>query len=537
MAVLVDGRQYGLSSQGNLTDNKSYLFVKLTDSALKAIEDHVRTGGRSSINFDKNGGKIAFDGGAQFKFSISANPDQGSFECLQQNGSRLESLGAMAHKVRVQANDDVYETTRQRMAEVEEASMKNCTRMIKQGDPFIGRRVKVKAGPGRPVAPAGRRPDPLPHRSPTMQPRQPPASAPPPPSAPGRPAALSGRPGAPAGRPAPGTAPGRPATASAGGGGGGPASSDVMRRPLKERLAHLLATRPRKKVEVMQKLYKDGIREKDKKNVHGLLGSVATLRDNVYYLKRHCWNDVSQDWPFYTEQERRDFAAHRPENLTPPSSDSSSGRSPAGKRPSPSGADPPAGSAAAAAAAKRQRVSHYKRPGEAAPGPGRPRAADAAGSERRNTGPQYDWNKTAAQSPSSTGVSDRTPTPDSSPDSRHSGSSATREEEPDYVSQYVPITSEQQLQRYKADFEAGYAEYQRLWELVGTVYRKFADLEQQLRAAEEGSEQWRGIERAIRDEYEACNNEEYKAARRRWFYLQNKLQYVKALVRRWQAER
>ena len=170
----------------------------------------------------------------------------------------------------------------------------------------------------------------------------------------------------------------------------------------------------------------DGIREKDKKNVHGLLGSVATLRDNVYYLKRHCWNDVSQDWPFYSEQERRDFAAHRPENLTPPSSDSSSGRSPAGKRPSPSGADPPVNSASAAAV-KRQRVSHYKRPGETAAGPGRP------GGDRRNTGPQYDWSNKTSQSPSSTGVSDRTPTPDSSPDSRHSGSSATREEEPDYV--------------------------------------------------------------------------------------------------------
>ena len=177
----------------------------------------------------------------------------------------------------------------------------------------------------------------------------------------------------------------------------------------------------------------DGIREKDKKNVHGLLGSVATLRDNVYYLKRHCWNDVSQDWPFYSEQERREFAANRPEHVTPPSSDSSSGRSPAGKRPSPSGVDPPASAAAAAANAKRQRVSHYKRPGEAAPGPGRPRAGDGAGAERRNTGPQYDWNKAAAQSPSSTGVSDRTPTPDSSPDSRHSGSSANREEEPDYM--------------------------------------------------------------------------------------------------------
>ncbi|XP_037081505.1 RNA polymerase II elongation factor ELL-like [Pollicipes pollicipes] len=323
-----------------------------------------------------------------------------------------------------------------------------------------------------------------------------------------------------------------------------------MRRPLRERLAHLLATRPCKKIEVMQKLYKDGIREKDKKNVHGLLGSVASLRDNVYYLKRHVWNEVSQDWPYYTEQERREFVAHRPENLTPPSSDSSSGRSPAGKRPSPSAADPvpTASSAAAAAAAKRPRVSHYRRPGEQAPherlaATGRPRAAAAAaaadaGGERRNTGPHYDWRKApTAQSPSSTGVSDRTPTPDSSPDSHHSGSSAHREDEPDFLSQYGPISSESQLQRYKSDFESGYQEYQRLWELVGSVYRKFADLEQQLRAAEEGSEEWKGIERKIRDEYESCNNEEYRSARRRWSYLQNKLQYVKSLVRQWQTDR
>ena len=48
----------------------------------------------------------------------------------------------------------------------------------------------------------------------------------------------------------------------------------------------------------------DGIREKDKKNVHSLLSNVASLRDNVYHLKRHMWEQVSVDWPFYTEQVR-----------------------------------------------------------------------------------------------------------------------------------------------------------------------------------------------------------------------------------------
>jgi hypothetical protein len=32
---------------------------------------------------------------------------------------------------------------------------------------------------------------------------------------------------------------------------------------------------------------------------------VAVLRDNTYQLIRNIWNDVQEDWPFYTEQERQ----------------------------------------------------------------------------------------------------------------------------------------------------------------------------------------------------------------------------------------
>jgi len=29
------------------------------------------------------------------------------------------------------------------------------------------------------------------------------------------------------------------------------------------------------------------------------------MRDNTYHLHRHIWNDVHEDWPFYTEQDRQ----------------------------------------------------------------------------------------------------------------------------------------------------------------------------------------------------------------------------------------
>lgn len=43
MATVIEGQQYALSSHLNHSMNKSLIFVKLTDSALKAIEDYLNT--------------------------------------------------------------------------------------------------------------------------------------------------------------------------------------------------------------------------------------------------------------------------------------------------------------------------------------------------------------------------------------------------------------------------------------------------------------------------------------------------------------
>lgn len=57
-----------------------------------------------------------------------------------------------------------------------------------------------------------------------------------------------------------------------------------------------------------------------------LLRMVAFMRDNTYHLQRHVWNDVQEDWPFYTEQEKAMLRRRKPQNLTPPgSSDGSTG--------------------------------------------------------------------------------------------------------------------------------------------------------------------------------------------------------------------
>lgn len=98
----------------------------------------------------------------------------GSFECVQQCGSpskgQLESLGAIPHKMRIHANDDVYEATKHRMTVAEE-NHKNkrlvlkiiqkdrfynidffcSTRVIKPNQTDIGRKVKVKQLPGKSI--------------------------------------------------------------------------------------------------------------------------------------------------------------------------------------------------------------------------------------------------------------------------------------------------------------------------------------------------------------------------------------------------
>lgn len=125
-----------------------------------------------------------------------------------------------------------------------------------------------------------------------------------------------------------------------------------------------------------------------------ILREVSELKNNCYELKRSVWNDVMEDWPFYSEAERSQLRRRKPQNLTPPVSDTgstSSGHSPSSTNP----ASPPqitnplkrhggggfyesphrhhnsaAGASSSEPNPKKKRVSHYKRPDSAASGHG-----------------------------------------------------------------------------------------------------------------------------------------------------------------------
>lgn len=362
--ALVPGVQYGLSSHDNFDEHKSLIFAKLTDSSYRAIQEYLKNRHKiiekPKIQFLQNEGKLSIPsihGYTGFTFSLSSNQDiegpQGGFECIRQTGPKnLESLGAIPYKMRIQANDDVYETTRHRMAVAEENNKNKCTRVIKANGPDIGRKVKVQI-PGRTI------PIPYPkHRESTSIPTY--------------------------GSNQHKTSTNKPTASNSSSNSNHAATrspekkiSDIMRRPLKERLIHVLALRPYKKPELYDRINKEGLRERERPIMTTILKQVAYMRDNTYHLQRHIWNDVQEDWPFYNEQERTLLRRRKPQNLTPPgSSDGSSG---SGQSPNSIHAgSPPAITApppnllnnkrpgyyqgSDGLPTKKPRISHYKRP-------------------------------------------------------------------------------------------------------------------------------------------------------------------------------
>lgn len=47
----------------------------------------------------------------------------------------------------------------------------------------------------------------------------------------------------------------------------------------------------------------EGVRERS--SMTSVLKQLASLKDNCYHLNRALWNEVNDDWPFYTESEKQ----------------------------------------------------------------------------------------------------------------------------------------------------------------------------------------------------------------------------------------
>uniref|UniRef100_A0A3B5LPX4 Elongation factor RNA polymerase II n=1 Tax=Xiphophorus couchianus TaxID=32473 RepID=A0A3B5LPX4_9TELE len=162
MAALKEEQCYGLSC-GRVSNgsNVTVFHVKLTDSALRALE-----GFRSSkilsqqpfIRFNGNQGKISIPRSETsselqtFTFDLSNvgrdNP-QGSFDCIQQyitseGGIQLDCLGSIQDKITVRATDDSYQKARESMAQAEETTRSRSAIVIKPGGRFVGKKVQIR---------------------------------------------------------------------------------------------------------------------------------------------------------------------------------------------------------------------------------------------------------------------------------------------------------------------------------------------------------------------------------------------------------
>ncbi|ALC44638.1 Su-Tpl- [Drosophila busckii] len=438
--VSLSSGNYGMSQSHRYTDdNKEYIFLKLTDSAFRAIEEYQRNehakrlapGQYAKIQFNCNTGVIHFplpsssdnaangtgngnnENGRKFGFTIDDN--EGTLECIQQQHHDLVGLGALSRRMRIHANDDVYDTTRTKMARAEETEKSKCIREIKPNQSDIGRKVKKPPGSSSSTSansqhnsgnnnsnnnssnnnnnsnsssnsfninssfnsrklissPLNGLTSALGTAGGTV------ASRSPNPNMLGASGTINGRSSAAAlastfangvsqGYALSGNSPresnnhiaaaptiannsnngrnkmlngnnarngnSKSGNGNGNGNAGGNKMSDVARRSIRERLIHLLALKPYKKPELYARLKNEGIKDRELKLVCNILTDISTTSHNTYNLRRQMWNDVDENWPFFSEQEIQQLKRRKPQNLTPPMS-SDAGSSTSGQSP------------------------------------------------------------------------------------------------------------------------------------------------------------------------------------------------------------
>ncbi|XP_021035904.1 RNA polymerase II elongation factor ELL2 [Mus caroli] len=275
-AGLREEQRYGLACGRLGQDNITVLHVKLTETAIRALETYQSHKNlipfRPSIQFQGLQGLMkipkndSFNEVHNFNFYLSNvgrdNP-QGSFDCIQQTlsssgASQLNCLGFIQDKITVCATNDSYQMTRERMTQAEEESRNRSTKVIKPGGPYVGKRVQIRKAPQAisDTVPERKRSTPM-NPANTIRKMH--------------------------------------------------SGTSISQRPYRDRVIHLLALKAYKKPELLARLQKDGVNQKDKNSLGAILQQVANLnpKDLSYTLKDYVFKELQRDWPGYSETDRQ----------------------------------------------------------------------------------------------------------------------------------------------------------------------------------------------------------------------------------------
>ncbi|NXJ84906.1 ELL2 factor, partial [Trogon melanurus] len=615
MAELREGQRYGVSC-GKGAPNVSVLHVKLTETALRALETYndrkVRGGGTPpvpALPYRRLRGLIKVPKADQpnqahtFDFHVSNigkdNP-QGSFDCVKQMGPgsgalQLSCLGLIQNKITVCATRDSYETTRKRTTQAEEESRNRSAKFIKPGGPILEGRVQVKRAPlSFPLTvPERKRSTPVNTANTTRRTQM---------------------------------------------------HSTISQQPYRDRIIHLLALKNYKKPELLARLRRDGVNQKDKNCLGTILHQVATLnaKDNSYSLKDYLFKNIRKDWPGYNEKDKQSLELILSRKLD--LSQNATSTSPLGSPGTFNKGAPPAISQKRMLNAelisplmnKKQRISRVtsrvqpslgshlpaftKKAATALPPPPRSAATATFGSllpptlcatsnppqtitsnspstpegqgtqdlpvdsfcQRRSSiyenWPQKYTSRipwgipvpavTQVRPPKST---DRKPSEVKEHQSKMRDTTNVSEEEkdltkeeaskleksacfdsgkgvgetctastdptssseqPDYFRKYVPISSHEQRQSYKDDFNAEFDEYRSLYARMESISRKFKEFQAQRKLLSPGTKEFQILHDEVIEEYQKIkqSNPSYHEEKYRCEYLHNKLSHIRRLI-------
>ncbi|KAG7468203.1 hypothetical protein MATL_G00140370 [Megalops atlanticus] len=593
MAALRPEHRYGLSC-GKINKNipnKTLYHVKLTDSAIRALEAYQNLKGslpnQPSICFKGSQGYIKIptpssnspDGLRIFSFYLSSDSKdkpQASFDCIQQYVSgegreQLECQGSIQDKITVCATDDSYQMTRERMSQVEKDIWSRTAIEIKPGSTHPSKCVKIqKKGPPS-------TPDSLHKHSPNNK----------------------------------------------------RVLSSVANRPLRDRVIHLLALKPYRKPELLLWLERDRASPKDKADLGSVLEEVAKLnpKDNSFTLKDEFYKHVQKDWPAYHEEERQLLHRLLTRKLQPlgngqskslqsnPTFSKTSGEPPAHlspvknlavKRPVPSDSlenqaqkkprvpeqnqhpqpvsngplNPHGGHAAPAPVTSSlhtktefQRTSNHTSESQNGFLPKHKLSSSSDGQklERAEQRPLLTSPKSPRTEPSvctdqqlANGQhkkkkskkhkekererlkdSEKNEWLEASPDLKHNQENLKEHERAntpvtptspaeltDYLLKYSPITTTEQRQKYKEDFCAEYDEYRDLHSRIGSVTQMFVQLGSKIKTLTPGTQEYKVMEDQILEKYRKYKKKfpGYREEKKRCEYLHHKLSHIKSLI-------
>ncbi|XP_005470820.1 RNA polymerase II elongation factor ELL [Oreochromis niloticus] len=589
MAALRQEHRYGLSCAkiNKNTPNQTLYHVKLTDTAIRTLEayQNLKTSlsNQPAICFKGSQGYIKIpaptpespDGFRVFSFYLSSDSKdkpQSSFDCIHQYVSgegrdHLEGQGSIQDKITVCATDDSYQTTRERMSQVEKDIWSRSAIEIKPGP---SKCVKVQRKQGL-VSSSDSNNKHSPNNKRSLVP------------------------------------------------------SPVAHRPLRDRIIHLLALKPYRKPELLLWLDRERATPKDKADLTSVLEEVAKLspKDHSYSLKDELYRHVQRDWPGYLEEEKqlihrlliRKLQPLHSSQLKSPQSNHSFHKTP-GDSPSqlspaktlsvkrPSALDP-----SNIQIPKRQRLldkcQPLQSPSHADFGTNGARSSSSHGNSSGHIKTEFDKTNNHLQgspnglySPHKLSGSSTVPKAErteaaptaptakpphtetsmcndqqftnsqhkkkrskkhkdkererlkadwieTSPDLKqnqenlqgHEGektpvSCGTAEDLPDYLTKYSTITALEQRQKYNEDFCAEYDEYRALHDRIGAITEMFVQLGSKINTLSPGTQEYKLMEEQILQKYRKYKKKfpGYREEKKRCVYLHKKLSHIKGLI-------